>query len=98
MMRSALVFLVLALACKQSPASNLSEGAVAVTVDQDGFKPTSVSFRKGKDASLVFTRKVDETCATEVVFPELGIKKALPKVTPVSVTIPTDKERSLTFQ
>ena len=28
----------------------------------------------------------------------LNIKKALPKGTPVSITIPTDKEQTLTFQ
>jgi hypothetical protein len=41
---------------------------------------------------------VDDTCATEVVFPELSIKKELPKNTPVSITVPTDKEQKLTFQ
>ena len=40
----------------------------------------------------------DETCATEVVFPELNVKKELPKGTPVTIEIPTDKDRRLTFQ
>jgi len=73
-------------------------GPVAITVDGDGFKPSSVTFKKGAPASLVFTRTVDDTCATEVVFPQLDIKKELPKNTPVTITVPTDKEQKLTFQ
>ncbi len=83
---------------KNSGAANRVEGNVPVTVDQDGFKPSSVTFKKGAAAALVFTRTTDQTCATEVVFPELKITKELPKGTPVAVSIPTDKEQSLTFQ
>jgi plastocyanin domain-containing protein len=80
---------------KAAPAQS---GTVAITVDADGFKPSTVTFKKGAPATLVFTRTVDDTCATEVVFPELSIKKDLPKNTPVSITVPTDKEQKLTFQ
>jgi plastocyanin domain-containing protein len=73
-------------------------GAVPVMVDGDGFKPSSVKFKKGDTAKLVFTRTTDETCAKEVVFPDLNLKKDLPKNTPVTIDIPTDKEQSLTFQ
>ncbi len=80
---------------KAGPAQS---GTVAITVDADGFKPSAVTLKKGAPATLVFTRTVDDTCATEVVFPELSIKKELPKNTPVSITVPTDKEQKLTFQ
>jgi plastocyanin domain-containing protein len=73
-------------------------GPVAITVDGDGFKPSKVKFKKGAPATLVFTRTADDTCATEVVFPQLAIKKDLPKGQAVSITIPTDKEQNLTFQ
>ena len=79
-------------------AAAAQTGPVAITVDGDGFKPSSVTFKKGAPASLVFTRTVDDTCATEVVFPQLDIKKELPKNTPVTITVPTDKEQKLTFQ
>ena len=75
-----------------------SVGAVQVVADENGFKPSSVTFKKGAPASLVFTRTTDETCATEVVFPELDVKKDLPKGTPVTIEVPTDKDRTLTFQ
>ena len=79
-------------------AAPASGGTTAITVDSDGFKPSAVKLKKGAPATLVFTRTTDETCATEVVFPQLDIKKELPKGTPVSITIPTDKEQTLTFQ
>jgi plastocyanin domain-containing protein len=100
----ATVALALIAGCKSktegraAPAPPLEPGAVAVTADDNGFTPSSVTFKKGAPASLVFTRTTDETCATEVVFPELNLKKDLPKGTPVKIDIPTDKEQKLTFQ
>jgi plastocyanin domain-containing protein len=72
---------------------------VAITADDEGFKPSSVTLPQGPSgARLVFTRTSDDTCATDVEFPELGVKKDLPKNTPVTIEIPTDQERKLTFQ
>ena len=108
LLRTALVVSVtLALVCgacakkgeeapKAAPAA--VTGAVPITVDADGFKPSAVTFKKGAPASLVFTRTSDDTCATEVVFPDLNLKKSLPKNTPVTVEVPTDKPQTLAFQ
>jgi hypothetical protein len=91
-------------ACKKDGSSgdpggvSMIPGAVPVTAGEDGFKPSSVTFAKGSAGKLVFTRTTDDTCATEVVFPELDIKKELPKGKPVTVDIPTDKAQKLTFQ
>jgi plastocyanin domain-containing protein len=99
-MKSVLVAALLLAPCfacsKSAPTS--SPGAVQVTADENGFKPSSVSFKKGEKAQLVFTRTSDDTCATEVVFPELNVKKELPKGKPVTIDIPTDKDQKLTFQ
>jgi hypothetical protein len=48
--------------------------------------------------TLTFTRTSDDTCAKDVVFPELSIKKPLPLDVPVAVDVPSDAERTLTFQ
>jgi plastocyanin domain-containing protein len=79
-------------------STRTSTGTVQVRADESGFKPSSVTFKKGAPASLVFTRTSDDTCATEVVFPELNVKKDLPKGKPVTIEIPTDKDQQLTFQ
>ena len=86
-------------ACDKKSSGSAAPGTVAVTADDHGFTPSSVTFKKGAPAALVFTRTTDDTCATEVVFPELNnLKKDLPKNQPVTIQIPTDKEQKLTFQ
>src|SRR5690349_12599866 len=69
-----------------------------VVVDKKGFSPSEVKLEKGKPAQLVFVRTSDETCAKEVVFPELKLEKDLPLNTPVKIDIPTTEARTLTFQ
>jgi plastocyanin domain-containing protein len=83
-------------ACNK-PAAPVA-GAVAITADDHGFTPSSVSFKKGAPASLVVTRTTDDTCAKEIVIPDLHITKELPKGQPVAIDIPTDTTRTLTFQ
>ena len=99
---AALVTLTAAAGCKDKAAATgavtLPPGAVQVTADESGFKPSAVTFKKGAPASLVFLRTSDDTCATEVVFPELNLKKDLPKGKPVTIDVPTNKEQRLTFQ
>src|SRR5262249_44012954 len=52
----------------------------------------------GSHAAVTFIRVTDKTCATEVVFPELNIERKLPLNQVVSVDVPTDTARTLTFQ
>jgi plastocyanin domain-containing protein len=73
-------------------------GAVTIEANEKGFTPSSVALKVGAPATLVFKRTTDETCATKVVFPELGITKDLPLNTPVSVDVPAGAARTLTFQ
>jgi plastocyanin domain-containing protein len=69
-----------------------------VIVDDKGFTPSHVEVKKGKAASLVFVRTTDDTCAKEVVFPEIKLEKDLPLRTAVAIDIPTGEARTLTFQ
>lgn len=71
---------------------------VAVTVDGKGFHPSHIEVDDGTPLTLKFTRTSDKTCAKEVVFPEIDVEKPLPLNQPVTLTVPTDKTRTLTFQ
>ena len=58
-------------------------GLIAVT--EKGFEPDKVRVRAGARARLIFVRVTDKTCGTEVVFPSLNIKRALPLNEPVVI-------------
>jgi len=76
-------------------------GELQVLAGEHGFTPSSLSLPKGgpgSKATVTFVRTSDKTCATEVVFPEVGIEKPLPLGQPVAVDVPTDAARTLTFQ
>lgn len=95
-----LAAVALGLACSKSEAAGVvaSGPVVAVIVDAKGFTPSSIEVKKGAPMSLRFTRTTDDTCATQVVFPELQVTKDLPLNTPVTLDVPTDTARRLTFQ
>jgi len=73
-------------------------GAVAITADEKGFTPSEVRATAGAPLSLVFTRTSDNTCAREVVFPELKVRRPLPLNQAVAVALPTEVSRTYRFQ
>ena len=95
----ALSIFALVLGCRGgSDAAAQQSGIVTVKVDGNGFTPSSVDVKAGSPLSLHFLRTTDDTCAKEVVFPDLHITKALPLDTAVAIDLPTDAARTLTFQ
>lgn len=91
---------VLALAgCKKPSGEPPPAGKkiVTVTADDKGFSPSSVEVRQGEPTAIGFTRTSDDTCAKDVVFPELDVKKELPKDKTVYVVVPTDAAKTYTF-
>lgn len=73
-------------------------GSVKVTVSDHGFVPSSIQTKRGQPLTLEFTRVSDQTCAKQVTFPELNLTKDLPLNTTVTIQVPTDVARTLTFQ
>ncbi len=59
-----------------------------VEITAAGYSPQSISVPAGKAFKVTFIRRDDKTCGTEVIFPDLGIRKALPLNQPVVVDIP----------
>ena len=70
---------------------------VSVTVGKAGFIPNRLEFAHGKPATVRFTRYSEVTCAKKVVFPDIGLERDLPFGTPVDIAVPTESERTLTF-
>jgi plastocyanin domain-containing protein len=93
MKTKAIVTFILLLAGCSKTSSN-----VKVTANENGYSPSSVTIAKGQPASIEFVRTTDKTCAREVVFPDLNIKKDLPLNTPVTVTLPAGEAKTYTFQ
>lgn len=74
-----------------SPAARTPQAAspavqvAKVAVTEKGFEPARVTLRAGAPARLTFVRTTDKTCATEVAFPSLGIRRGLPLNDPVVI-------------
>jgi plastocyanin domain-containing protein len=98
---SLLLALGISSACRDgSPGARPDPGARTVTpvkVDDAGFHPSQVLVPRGRPATLVFTRTSENTCATEVAFPELSLRAALPLNIPVTIEVPTNQARTLVF-
>jgi plastocyanin domain-containing protein len=86
-------------ACKKSAARTAP--LADVTAGEHGFTPPSIELPTGGLGSrraVTFVRTTDKTCATEVVFPDLKIDQKLPLDQVVTIYVPTDAPRTLTFQ
>ena len=76
--------------------STIVQGA-KILVTEKGFEPARVSLKAGSPARLTFLRTTDKTCGTEVVFPSLGIKRALPLNEPVAIDFTPAKTAEIAF-
>jgi cobalt-zinc-cadmium efflux system membrane fusion protein len=59
-----------------SAAAEVQTAKVVVT--EKGYEPDTVTLRSGVPARLTIVRMTDRTCGTEIVFPSLNIRRALP--------------------
>ncbi|MCE7869197.1 cupredoxin domain-containing protein [bacterium CPR1] len=79
-------------------ASKASETETpTVRVTEKGFEPASLTLPAGHKAQVTFLRTTDSTCGTEVIFPELKLRKALPLNQPVTIELPAHSGHSLKF-
>lgn len=110
MSRSLLAVVVLAsslglIGCNRSEASasagqgtsSQPSGRIEIAVTSDGFVPAQARVKVGQPVTLVVTRKVDVTCALDIVIKEYGIKKALPLNQAVEVTFTPTKPGKIRY-
>jgi len=71
--------------------------SASVELTERGYEPSGVRLRRGVPARVTFTRKVSATCATEVMLPDYGIRRALPLDEPVTVEFTPKKSGDFTF-
>jgi RND family efflux transporter MFP subunit len=68
-----------------------------VIVNEQGYEPATVTLRAGTPARITFVRTTDKTCGTEVAFPTLNIKRALPLNEPVVIEFTPAKSGEIAF-
>ena len=79
-------------------AQTASAGIQEHTIDVAGeFAPASVTLKAGQPARLHFRRSDKPTCADEIVIPDLNIRKKLAANHTVTIDIPAQQARTLTF-
>ncbi len=84
---------------KQRAGSPPSSGVqtIKISVSAQGFSLPNITLKAGVPARLIFTRIAAEGCGTEVVFPDLKIRKALPLNQPVAVEFTPQSGKTLSF-
>ncbi|HQR33041.1 MAG TPA: efflux RND transporter periplasmic adaptor subunit [Blastocatellia bacterium] len=70
---------------------------VNIVLSEKGYDPPSIKLRRDLPARLIFTRKVEATCGTEIEFPDLGIRRQLPLNQPVAIEFTPQKSGEFTF-
>ncbi len=92
---AAVVLLALgALGCSQKEAAPQT---VKLTVSDKGFVPAEITVKKGVPVTLLVTREVEATCATELVIEGQGIHKPLPLGQEVVITFTPDKKGEIRY-
>ena len=66
-------------------AENPSVQQAKVVVAEQGFEPAKLTVRAGTPVRITFLRTTDKTCAKEIVFPSLDIRRPLPLNQPVAI-------------
>jgi plastocyanin domain-containing protein len=68
-----------------------------VAVTEHGYVPARLTLRAGTLARITFVRTTEKTCGTEIVFPSLNIKRALPLNEPVVIEFMPPKSGDIAF-
>jgi len=72
-------------------------GAIRIRVTQHGYQPAKVEIPSNTALTLAFTRESEPNCGSEVVFPTLNIRQALPLGQTVLVQLPAQAAGEIAF-
>ena len=86
-----------AIGCQQRSAAKAQSDVYSIAVTDNGFEPAETKIPKDRAVTLVITRKTDQTCATEVVFPTLNQRYPLPLNQPVQIALAPQPEGSIRY-
>ncbi len=70
---------------------------VEIQVTKQGFVPDKVAVKAGAPVALYVTRKVERTCATEIVMKDFGVNQPLPLDKTVTVVVNPKKAGTYRF-
>lgn len=82
---------------KAKAARRAHPKTVHVTVNKNGFSPSSISVEEGFPITLIFKRATKEGCGDKVVFPSLNITRDLPIGKNVTVKFTPDQSGEIAF-
>jgi plastocyanin domain-containing protein len=82
---------------KQPVTPVVQQQLVELSVTSEGFVPAIVKVHAGQPVKLVVTRKIERTCATDIVIKEYGINKPLPLNVPVEVVFTPKKPGRISY-
>lgn len=73
------------------------QSVIRIEANSEGFVPDDIYIPAGEPTVLEFVRTTDQTCATEVLFAESGIRHELPLNTPIRVSVAPPEDRTFAF-
>ncbi len=88
---------ILLLAACSPGVPTAKDNVVELSVTAKGFEPSPVKVAAGRPVKLVVTRKTDDTCATEIVIKDYGVKAELPLNQATTVTFTPTKTGELRY-
>src|SRR5439155_22770976 len=77
-MRVTLIAVLAIVSCKQQLPAPAQSGVADVTVTEKGFEPERIQVKAGQQVTLLFTRKVAQTCADAVDAQSDQVRHMLP--------------------
>ncbi len=80
-----------------SAAAKPTAQVVEISVTKAGFVPAEVTVKAGQPVKLMVTRKIEKTCAKDIVIKDYGIKQPLPLDQTVEVVFTPTKPGTTRF-